>query len=79
MSDLEEIRYRVQTQYRIEPRIHISVSIRRPKTVIENQEATITGVYRNIFQIEAHGNCYTIQYADILTKNVSISEIGAID
>ena len=43
---------------------------------IDNQQATITGVYPNFFQIEAQGKSYTHKYVDILMKNVRINEIS---
>jgi len=47
----------------------------RPKIRIANQKARIKGVYSNVFQIEAQGKCYTLQYTDILIKNITIAEI----
>lgn len=55
--------------------IHISVTLLRPKKAIEEQEAKIVGVYSNIFQIEAQGKRYTLQYSDVVTQNVRIREL----
>ena len=60
MTALEEIRYRVQKQYKTNPKIHVSVSTKLQKTAVENQEARITGVYPNIFRVEAQGKGYTL-------------------
>ncbi len=75
MTIIDEIRMKVQKQFRTNPRIHINVSMNRPKIKIENQPARIIGVYPNIFQIEAEGKSYTVQYIDLLTNNVRITEL----
>lgn len=75
MTALEEIRYRVQKQYRTNPKIHINVSTKLWKTAVENQEARIIGVYPNIFRVEVQGKGYTLQYADLLTKDIRIREV----
>lgn len=76
MSALDEIRRSIEQQYRLDPNIHISVSMTRPRIKIDNQQATITGVYPNFFQIEAQGKSYMHKYVDILMKNVRINEIS---
>ncbi|MBR2080606.1 MAG: hypothetical protein IKA78_00080 [Oscillospiraceae bacterium] len=76
MMTIEEIRLAVQRLFEIAPVIHVDVSINRPRIRIEDQVARITGVYRNIFQIEAEGKSYTLQYADILMGSVRISELA---
>lgn len=76
MMTIEEIRLAVQRLFERDPVIHVDVSVNRPKIRIEDQEARITGVYRNIFQIEAEGKSYTLQYADVLMGSVKISELA---
>ena len=68
MSALDEIRRSIEQQYRLDPNIHISVSMTRPRIKIDNQKSTITGVNPNFFQIEAQGKSYTHKYVDILMK-----------
>lgn len=75
MTALEEIKKRIQELYLSNPTIHVDVSIKRPKIKIVNQEAKIKGIYKNLFQIEAEGKCYTVLYSDILIKNVRIAEL----
>lgn len=77
MSALDEIRLSIEQQYRVNPDIHISVSVNRPRIKIDKAQAAITAVYPNFFQVEAQGKCYTHKYVDILMGNVSISEIAA--
>lgn len=76
MMTIEEIRLAVQRLFERDPVIHVDVSVNRPKIRIEDQEARITGIYRNIFQIEAEGKNYTLQYADVLMGSVKISELA---
>ncbi len=78
MTALDAIRFRVQKRFNTNPNIHISVSLNRPKVNVSYQEARISGVYPHIFQIEAQGKRYTLQYADILTKNIFIAELEDI-
>ena len=76
MMTIEEIRIAIQRLFARDPVIHVDVSVNRPKIRIQDQEARITGVYRNIFQIEAEGKPYTLQYADVLMGSVKISELA---
>ncbi len=75
MTDLDAIKFKVQKRFKINPNIHVSVSLNRSKVSVSYQEARITGVYLHIFQIETQGKSYTFQYADILTKNIYIAEL----
>lgn len=75
MTAVNEIKRRIQRLFHMNPTIHIDVSINRPKVRITNQEAVLKGVYSNVFQIETQGKLYTIQYVDVLTKNIKIAEI----
>ncbi|MBQ7522991.1 MAG: hypothetical protein IJT07_00495 [Oscillospiraceae bacterium] len=75
MTAVDEIKSKLEKLYRTNPNIHISVSLSRPKIALENQAAVIRGIYRNIFQIEAAGKCYTLQYTDMLTQNFRIAEL----
>ena len=77
MIVLYAIRNRIQTLYRTNPVIHVSVSINRPRISEEDREATIIGVYPNFFQIDIGGERYTVQYKDILTNTVRIVELDS--
>ena len=56
MATINEIRLRIQELYHDNPDIHIDVSMNRPRIHIVNQQATIKGVYKNVFQIKTGGN-----------------------
>ena len=75
MNAKDRIRVRIQRLYESDPVIHLNVSITRPKIVLKNKTARITGIYPHIFQIEANGERFSIQYAEVLAKNVIITEL----
>ncbi len=75
MTVLESIKYKIKMLYLNQTKIHISVSINRPKVVVPTQEATIIGIYPNIFRIETQEGQYTLLYTDILTNNIMIAEL----
>lgn len=77
MIVLYAIRNRIQNLYLKNPKIHISVSSNRQKANADNQEATITKVYPNFFQIEMQGKHYSVLYKDILTNNIRIVELDS--
>ena len=78
MTALDAIKFKVQKRFKINPIIHVSVSLNRPKVNVSYQEAKITGVYPHIFQIEAQGKSYTLRYADVLTQNIFVAELEDI-
>ena len=75
MADINEIKLRIQQLYQDNPNIHIDVSMNRPRINIVNQEATIKGIYKNVFLIETQGQRQTLLYSDILIKRVRIAEL----
>ena len=75
MTVLESIKYKIKMLYSNQTKIHIPVSINRPKVVVPTQEATIIGIYPNIFRIETQEGQYTLLYTDILTNNIMIAEL----
>ncbi len=75
MKDVNEIKCRIQELFLANPEIHVNVSISRPKIHIENQVARIKGVYRNLFEVEARGKQYSVNYVDVLTNNIQIVEL----
>ena len=82
MSSLDVIKQKINRLYQTHTEIHISVSMSHPKVSVQNDVATIKGIYPHIFQIEEYSSdtpkCHTIQYADILTRSVKISELGEL-
>ena len=82
MSDiyeLQKIRQHISERYRTDPNIHINVSIAHPKLHLSNVPVEITGVYRNIFQVEdtssGQPKRYALQYKDVLTHNIEILDL----
>ena len=82
MNDLDFIKSEIARLYRTNPNIHISVKFSRPKVLVEGTPAVITGVYRNIFQIEEHDSGrpvrHTLQYGDVLIGQVVIQELDYV-
>ncbi len=79
MQTIEIIKARIQSLYRQDPHVHLDVSLSSPKLVLKNTPATITGVYRHIFQIEEHtsgkAQRHTLQYTDLVTGQIVIREL----
>ena len=75
MSDiyeLQKIRQHISERYRTDPIAH-------PKLHLSNVPVEITGVYRNIFQVEdtssGQPKRYALQYKDVLTHNIEILDL----
>lgn len=75
MMGIDEIKRRIEELFLTNPDIHVNVSMARPKVHVENQAARIRGVYRNLFEIEAEGKRYSVNYVDVLTNNIQIIEL----
>lgn len=79
MSELTLIKQQVRSLYETDPHIHINVYIPRLKPNIKNAEVVITGIYPNLFRIEQGSGSerrrYTVQYTEVLTKQVEIIEL----
>lgn len=82
MEKLDYIKKQIEQLYEVNPNIHISVKLLRPKVIMENSPAVITGVYKNIFQIEEKSadrtSRYTFQYNDVLIVRVTVSELDYV-
>jgi len=82
MDQLTEIKNGIERLYRTNPHIHISVTMSRPRIIVEGTPAVITGVYKNIFQIEACDSGrpvrHTLQYGDVLIGQVVIRELDFV-
>ena len=79
MNGTERIRAKIKALYETNPRIHVSLHIKKPKLDIENDPAVIKDVYTNVFRIEERSTgaprCHTLQYTDILIGQISIAEL----
>ena len=75
MNTKNKIKNQIQMLFQTNPIIHVDVSINRPRITLSNQEARIKGVYKNIFQIESNGTCYSIQYSELLINTIRIAEL----
>ena len=64
--------------YKSNPNIHINLKLNRPKVIVEDMPAVITGVFNNIFEIKVNENgtntSYTHQYGDVLVGRIHIQE-----
>ena len=78
--DIEYIKKSLETLYKTNPNIHISIQFPRPRIVVEETPAVLVGVYKNIFQVEEKGckfpTRHSFQYGDILVGHVKISELS---
>lgn len=65
--------------YQESPSIHISVSLTKPHVELTHVCATLVGVYRHMFQIEAEKNGkmerFSIQYGEIIAGIIRIEEL----
>ena len=79
VDNLERIKNGIERLYKTNPNIHLSIKLTRPKIIVEETPAVITGVYKNIFQIEendsGHPTRHTFQYGDVFIGHVSIAEL----
>ena len=84
MSDIysmQQIRQQILERYERDPEIRINVSIARPRLRLSNVPVKITGVYAHVFQIEetsaGQARRHTLQYTDVLTRNIEILDLEA--
>ncbi len=79
VSILEQYKEEIRKLYNDKATIHMDVSLSYPRLNLTNEEAVITAVYRNLFQIEesknGEVNRHTIPYIDLITRQVVIKEI----
>lgn len=80
MSSIVSIKNEVKRLFETNPNIHISVKMSRPKLNVSCRPAVIKGVYPNIFRVEensdGHLKCHSLQYSEILTGQIEISELA---
>lgn len=81
MNSLEQIQSRIRARFESDPRVHVNVSISRPRLTVRGAPAVIKGVYPHVFRLKAGAGgaakYYTVPYADILTRQVEIVELAA--
>ncbi len=81
MTSLDAVKNELSRLFRTDPRVHVNVSLSHPKVCVQNEAVVIKGIYPHIFQIEEYSSgapkCHTVQYSDLLTKNVEILELGS--
>lgn len=79
MTALETIKNQIKNLYETNPDIHINISVTHPKINFQNDPVTIKGVYPHVFRIEEVSSgvpkCHTLQYTDVLTKQIEIIEL----
>ncbi len=80
MASFEDtIKQKIEKLYHTNPHIHMDVYSSRPKVLLKGEPATIVGIYPHVFQIEESSSgtkkCHTLQYIDIITKNIVIYEL----
>lgn len=80
MTALDIIKNKIKILYETNPNIHINISMTHPKICLRNDPVKITGIYKNVFRIEENSSgspkCHTLQYTDILTKQIEIVELN---
>ena len=80
MTTFDVIKSKLKTLYESNPNIHMNVSISRPKLCLKNEPVILKGVYSHIFQIEEHScgfpKYHTVQYAEVMTKEIEILELN---
>ena len=79
MDSIGYIKDKIEDIYKKDPRVRVSIRLSRPKIVLSEIDAQITGVYKNIFQIEESSSGsprrHTFQYSDVLIGQVVIDEL----
>ncbi len=82
MNSIDIIKSGLQSLYKTNPDIHVNVSLNTPIINLINRSVILIGVYPHIFRVEDHygGRCeqYTLQYVDVLTKNIEILELNEV-
>lgn len=80
MDSLDSIKRKIAYLYKNHPKIHVNISLSRPKINLQNDPAKIVGIYPNVFIIEESSSgavkSHTLQYIDVLTKQIEIVELN---
>lgn len=79
-TTIQSIKNKIEELYRTNPKIHLNVSYTHPRISLTNEPVTIQAIYPYTFEVleNSHGyaNLKTIQYTDILTKNIVVVEFA---
>lgn len=82
MISLDRVKQKIKNLYETNPHIHVNVAMNHPKLHLQNAPVTIKGVYPHIFQIEEYSRgvpeCHTLQYADVVSRQIEIVELGVL-
>ncbi len=82
MLSIDGIKKKIRHLYETDPHIHVNVAMNHPKIHLQNAAVTLKGVYPHIFQIEEYSRgvpeCHTLQYADLLSGQIEILELGRL-
>ena len=74
MSEYNPIKQKLLFLFNSNPVIHIKLITNSLRTLSAEHTARITGVYRNIFQVEINGKKHTFRYSDVAIGHVVIAE-----
>lgn len=73
---IDDCKARIQALYQHHPAVILNISLTHSR-VVQDAQATITGVYRHCFCVEEFSTgtkqCHTFTYADLLTGRVTVS------
>lgn len=79
MNQLDTIREQIRALFERDPKIHVSINMQRPKLSLKNDLAVIKEIYPRVFVLEEQSSgtpkCHTVQYAEVLTKQIRILEL----
>ncbi len=79
MNSIDIIKSKIKSLYETNPSIHVNVSLNTPKISFKNKPVLLIGVYPHVFRIEdrsgGRAELHTLQYVDVLTKNIEIVEL----
>ncbi len=79
MNSIDIIKSKIKSLYETNPSIHVNVSLNTPKISLKNKPVLLIGVYPHVFRIEdrssGRAEQHTLQYVDVLTKNIEIVEL----
>lgn len=79
MNDINVIKAAIAELFQKNEEIHVDVHSTKPKIHIDRASARITGVYKNLFMIEAVENgmkkTFTVPYTDLFIGKVAIEEL----
>lgn len=79
MNALDSLREKIRGLYETNPNIHVNITIQHPKLCLKNDPAVIKEIYPRVFRLEEYSSgipkCHTVQYAEVLTKQIQIVEL----